>query len=487
MNRYRKLRTSKYLRYIARHDGFALYHSLYGGLCIVDSDIRYLFEVFQTSRSAHEVVTAGCAFDELRIQSFMQLFEERGFLVEDGSNESGQLEDYLETMEKRLHKGGQVGVVQLVLTNLCNFRCEYCFVNSIYSSKERLDAQASKNNRVMHVEEARTYLENVIDIARKNGKTGLSVQFFGGEPLLNWKVMKFVLEHFGAGEEHGLEITYSVVTNGSLITDEIAAYCKKHKVSVIVSFDAPSGEQRVCKNGKNGGELVEQGLSLLNKYYNHVAFNAVLSSETFAVFGYELVDFALEHYVFEIGVLLDLSPGFYEKYSAKDIVDTLWDVYCYGKQKGVQLTGYWHMIFQQLVHKNLYRTRGFKTCSATGCQLSIEPSGDVFACKGSSGYFGNILRIDELLASENYRKYASRAFSNSPECAGCAIEGFCSGFCLGPLEKKYGSISVMEKNACAVYMELTRRLIADMDSEDVAVFTMQRPEKVEHHARERLS
>lgn len=476
MKMCRKLRTSKYLRIVPRHDGFALYHSLYGGLCIVDGNIRRLFEVFRTPKSISDVVGEDLAVDELHIGSFVRHFEEKGFLVEQDSKESSRLGHHLEKVGKNLHKGSQVGVVQLVLTNLCNFRCEYCFVESIYSSEERVKAQASKDNRVMRSDDARVYLERVIALARQNGKTALSVQFFGGEPLINWKVMKSVLEYFGAGEEQGLEIRYSIVTNGSLITEEIAEYCKKYKVSVIVSFDSPSGKQRCCTNGKDSGDLVERSLSLLNKYYNRVAFNAVLSSETFDVFGSDLVDFALAHYVFEIGVLLDLNPEFYERYHAEDIVDRLWDVYLYGKQKGVLLTGYWHMIFQQLLQKDLYKVRGFKTCSATGCQLSIEPSGEVFACKGSSGYFGNIRCPDDLLSSENYRKYALRTFLNSPACRGCEIEGFCSGFCLGPLEKKYGSILVVEKNTCAVYRELARRLIEDADRGELAVFSMQTKE-----------
>ncbi len=473
MNRYRKLRTSKHLRSVSRDDGVALYHSLYGGLCIVDGAIVRLFDYFRSPRSVHDMIEAGYGGQVPSIRSFMRIFEEKGFLVDPALDESAQLDRRLGEIEKNLHRGGQVGVVQLVLTNLCNFRCEYCFIRSVYASEERFRAQAAKNNRMMRAEDARTYIENVIDIVRKNGKASLAVQFFGGEPLLNWKVMKSVLEQYGSGEEHGLEMTYSVVTNGSLITDEIAEYCKKYKVSVIVSFDGPTGGRRLTREGKTGAETIERGLSLLNKYYNRVAFNAVLSGETFDVFGRELVDFALEHYVFEIGVLLDLDPGFYARYSPEDIVDRLWGVYSYGLRSGVQLTGYWYAIFRQLLHRDAYRSRGYKTCSATGCQLSIEPSGEVFACKGSSGYFGNIRRSDELLASEKYRKYALRTFRNAPECTGCEIEGFCSGFCLGPLEKKYGDIAAVEKNACAVYKELTRRLIGDMDPEEVVLFRMQ--------------
>jgi uncharacterized protein len=322
----------------------------------------------------------------------------------------------------------------------------------------------------MSIENARVYLEKIIEIVKKNGNKSLFVQFFGGEPLINWKVIKFVLEHFDRGEKYGIDITYSIVTNGSLVTSEIAEYCKNYDVAVVVSFDSPKGKARNFANGKNSIDKVKHGLSLLNKYGNRIVFNSVLSEKTFQYFDIDLVDFALKYYIFEIGVLLDLDPEFYVKHKTKDIVDQLWNVYTYGKQKGVLLTGYWHMIFQQIVNTNIFKVRGFKTCSATGCQLSVEPSGDVYACKGSSGYFGNILEPEELLSSKNYWKYAMRTFHNAPECDGCEIELFCSGFCLGPLEKKYHDIYVVEKNTCEIYKELTKRLIKDVEIDEIETY-----------------
>ena len=102
--------------------------------------------------------------------------------------------------------------------------------------------------------------------------------------------------------------------------------------------------------------------------------------------------------------------------------------------------------------------------------LRVEPSGDVYACKGSSGYFGNILEPEELLSSKNYWKYALRTFQNAAECDGCEIELFCSGFCLGPLEKKYHDIYVIEKNTCGIYKEITKRLIGDVEIDEIETY-----------------
>lgn len=467
-----RLQKSRYLQIVSRIDGFALYHSLYGGLCIVDENIKDVLDIFHTPITKLEALNAAKVFKEHKINSFMQIFRSKGFLVKPESDEYGALKRKIMDIDKHLHLGCQVGVVQLVMTNLCNFRCKYCFVNDIYSSKERLRSQKSRNNKMMSTKNARNYLEKTIELVKKNGKKSLFIQFFGGEPLMNWNTIRFVLDHFAKGEEYGIDIGYSIVTNGSLLTENIAEYCKRYDVPVIVSFDSPKGNDRIFPNGRSSIDKVKKGLSLLKKYGNRVVFNSVLSEETFAYIDTDLIDFALEYNVFEIGVLLDLNPRFYEIRETEDIVEKLWDLYIYGKRNGVLVTGYWHMIFQQLASTNIFKTRGFKTCSGTGCQLSVEPSGDVFACKGSSAYFGNILKTEELLSSKNYRKYALRTFHNALECEGCEIENFCSGFCLGPLEKRYGDIYVVEKRTCDVYKKLTKNLIRDVEIDEVEAYNM---------------
>jgi uncharacterized protein len=465
-----KLQLSKFVRILQRENDYAVYHSLFGGLCLIDSGILELLKAFVSPKSAYEVIEAYPQYTKEYLESFLSVFKPRQFLINPGCNEYDSLTQKAEYRKSNLHTGQQLGVIQLIVTNLCNFRCEYCFTNLIYSSKERFELQEAADNKTMMPESAQSYIEEVINTLKKAGRNSLHIQFFGGEPLVNWKVIKYVLENFSKGTNYGIDITYSIVTNGSLITEEVAKYFKEYDVPVVVSFDSPRGNDRVMANGQKSFDKVVNGLSLLKSCDNRVVFNSVFSEETFDYFDTDLIDFALEYNVYEIGVLFDLDPNFYVSKTADEIVNKLWKMYTYGKEKGVIVTGYWHMIFQQLVANELFKDRGFKTCSATGCQLSIEPSGNVFACKGSSGYFGKVQNLSELLASPNYEKYAMRVFRNAPDCEGCEIENFCSGFCLGPLEKKYNDICAIEKSTCKVYKELTKCLIMDVVKNEIDTF-----------------
>jgi uncharacterized protein len=327
-----------------------------------------------------------------------------------------------------------------------------------HSSRERIDAQHARANAVMQPAEAEAYLHAVIGMAKRAGNSVLAVQFFGGEPLLNWRTVRHVLQHFDNGAD-GVALSYSVVTNGSTITDEMARTFRQYGVPVIVSYDSPAGDGRPFAGGRKSHDTIRRGIDLLVRQRNRVVLNAALTNSTFDLFDRDLVDFAVNHGVYEIGAVLDLDPSFYETREAAAIADKLWDVCVYGRSKGVVLTGYWHQIFQGLAADDRYGAIGYQNCSAMGVQLSIEPSGAIFACKASGGYFGHILHIEEMLSSKTYRRYAMRACRSPDSCLGCDINHFCGGLCLGSIENRYSDIQAVESSACDVYRELTRRLI----------------------------
>lgn len=78
-------------------------------------------------------------------------------------------------------------------------------------------------------------------------------------------------------------------------------------------------------NGQKSFDKIVNGLSLLKSYDNRVVFNSVFSEETFDYFDTDLIDFALDYNVHEIGVLFDLDPNFYVNKTADEIVNKLWN------------------------------------------------------------------------------------------------------------------------------------------------------------------
>lgn len=464
-----KLRTSPHLVVVPRGSDYAVYHRWRGGLCLVDKAALDLLNHLKTPTDGSPVHRESYGYHEHTAENFIRLFSARGFIINEECDEDAYLAARIQDRRQTGIAGTHIAAVQLVISNACNFKCRYCFEATEHVRESVMES----TRKTMLAEDGIAYLEQVIALARRAGRQSLAIQFFGGEPLVNWKVMKKILTYFGRGQHHQLRLYYVVVTNGSIMTDDIASTLKEFDVSVVVSLDSPENESRPLANGKNSSAIVERGLALAKRYGNRLAINAVYGEATFNEFNLDLVDFALDHGIFEIGVILDLDRDFYIRRSADDIVDTLCRVYHYGRAKGIMVTGYWHMIFDNLVGIDRYEAVGYKTCSALGCQLSIEPSGEVFACKACCVGLGHAMHLSELLHSKTYMQYNMRSCESPPPCIGCEIEHFCSGLCVGSIEKAYGNIQSVESAACKVYRKVVARLISDASVGELPGFYLQ--------------
>jgi uncharacterized protein len=467
-----KLIVSKYLQIVPRNTDYAVYHSLFGNLELINSEGKNLLELFKTSNSIDKVVDTFEKYEPSTIWSYINDLRTRSFLIQDGINEYELIEADYDKRKQYLQSGYLIRVLQLIMTNRCNFNCEYCFVNNMYDSKERAELQRRPTNMKMSFDIAKQSVTNLLDLLQRNGNRYLNIEFFGGEPLINWSVIEFVLETFKNENSNGVNIIYSITTNGSLITERMAEIFKNYGVTVTVSFDAPSKIERSIIKKEKGGECVKRNLEILKKNGNWVTFNSVISKETLDEYdGKALIDIAKYYNIAMIGLILDLNLEFYENEANKEkVLKELWSTYRYGQSQGIPIVGYWHQIFNQIVGKQPVNfLSGYKTCPATGCKLSVEPEGHVFICKCCSGYIGHISDLDHVLASPQYEAYAMRAYMNAPECQGCEIEGFCSGVCMGSLEKKYHRLDVIEKSSCDVFKIITRKLIENVNAQEVDV------------------
>ncbi|MGG7674562.1 radical SAM protein [Pseudomonas sp. WC2] len=470
----------------------AVYHRELGALCLLDEAAHDVLNSFSTGRPIPQKW-----LDEEATSREIELIQQlvaRDFLI----TEKTPIIPATSEISRK------VNIIQLILANACNFGCTYCFEgiqgkemsaeaeiakldqirlvsldevkvdlnDSMYASKERFEHQYDSKNRRMKPADAIRYVENALEACRSTGVNSVMIQFFGGEPLLNWKAIAAVLERFGNGQADGMHIAYSTVTNGSLITEEVAKTFAKYQVAVCVSFDSPTSPSRPLKNGDDSTPVVMQGLRMLQAENNRVAINSALTSSTWEEFDESIVDLAVEVGAGEIGVVVDFDPSFYSRYGAANIVDRLWRVVEYGRQRGVVLTGYWHQIFQVLLGYDAVSERGFKNCSAKGAQFSIEPNGSVFSCKAGSTLIGSIEQKAEILNEPAYLAHAQLRRENPEYCRGCSIEGFCGGLCLGPLEKKYAAIDVVEISACDFYRGITQKHIKALKPFEVPTFNL---------------
>jgi uncharacterized protein len=113
----------------------------------------------------------------------------------------------------------------LNVAHACNLRCEYCF-----ASKSTTDGE------LMSFETGKTALDFLI--ANSRNRSNLEVDFFGGEPLLNWDVVKRLVAYARSLEAaHGKNFRFTLTTNGVLLDDEVLDFCNREFENVVLSLD----------------------------------------------------------------------------------------------------------------------------------------------------------------------------------------------------------------------------------------------------------
>jgi len=446
-----RLCLSKNIEVVPRERDFAVYHRLFGNLCLMDkAGVDYLSSFSEPKEPAISNASS--------MEAYLEELKSRFFVVAEDVDERRYLEKDRNFRIQNMGSGYLVKLLQLVMTNDCNLGCKYCFIDTVLSEGGRTKLKPRKMSPELAIET----VQKVIDIVKGNGNKELSIEFFGGEPLLNWEAIETVLDYFGRGEQHGIDIHYSVVTNAVSVTPEIAKKLHDCAVTAVVSFDSPRNINRVTKRGGNADELIRRGLNILSQNEANITFNTVIVSsniDSYDVIG--LLEVAKKYNVKMIGLILDLAHGPYnDRVKMENIFNKIIETVVAAREYSIPITGYWHQIFEQIIGMRVhYLQKGYKTCVAEGCKLSIEPDGAVANCKCGAVPMGNATNMEAVFKTDLYKSYVMKACETTAFCRGCKIEGFCSGLYMGTLENAFNDVNVMVKGACEFYRDITERLI----------------------------
>ena len=115
----------------------------------------------------------------------------------------------------------------LHVAHSCNLNCAYCFASQGKYHGERA---------IMPYEVGRRALDFLVE--NSGGRTNLEVDFFGGEPLLNWDTVKRLVAYARSIEPaSGKRFRFTLTTNGVLLDDEVADFCNREMNNVVLSLD----------------------------------------------------------------------------------------------------------------------------------------------------------------------------------------------------------------------------------------------------------
>lgn len=242
-------------------------------LCLVNDIGEYYFVTpDQLSQLVHKRLGNGSAiYQELRTKHF---------LVDDKTE--ALLDSWvIKYRTKKSFLDGFTKLHMIVPTLRCNHSCPYCQVSRVSPDKQRYDMSAETAHRT-------------VDLIFKSPAQAITVEFQGGEPLLNFPVIKLVVERMAAEKDrYRKQIDFVVATNLSLLTEDMLAFFKEYRVDVSTSLDGPAflHDANRPKPGNDSHAILVQNLERTRSVLGVQAVAALMTTTRLSL-GYpkEIVD-----------------------------------------------------------------------------------------------------------------------------------------------------------------------------------------------------
>lgn len=332
----------------------------------------------------------------------------------------------------------------------CNLRCRYCFASTgDYDTHKR---------ELMSFDVAKRAIDLLV--ASTEGKRQhCEVDFFGGEPLMNFDVVKQTIAYIREQERlHDKIFKLSLTTNGMLLDAEKMKYLNDNHISLILSLDGrPEIHDRMRPDAGGHGSYDRCARNLVyaaehrngEEYYVRGTFTKYNLDFTKDV--EHMADLGFEGLSMEPVVGDDLSyaiteedlPAIYDEY------DRLTEFYLRRFDEGRPFV-YYHFIMD--LYKGPCIAKRLRGCGAGHEYMCVTPNGDIYPCHqfvGQEDYvIGNV--YEGITDAKLPRLFRDMHVLNKPACAKCWAKFFCSGGCHSNNIKYGGSITTPYELGCKI-------------------------------------
>ena len=347
-----------------------------------------------------------------------------------------------------LQKRPLPSISYILVTDFCNFRCGYCFIEN---SLKRQSISMSKNvaDKVI----------NVLTDAAKEVKE-YRVTFYGGEPLSNSEIVFYIIEKLKQASQKFL---FSCVTNGSFITEDLAKKLKQHNVTVGLSLDgwADIDQNRVLINGRKTFYSALKALAILKEAEVNTGISCTITKQNYK-YAEEIVEFVhrlgIQNIGFNLLTKIETSID-YEVPDPKELAHFLFNAYLKSKELGMFEDRIDRRRASHFFKENLH----IYDCPAFGQQIFFSPLGTVGPCQAfyMSGKYQIPIRDDMKVQEEPlFYKWFELGTLKNKECMSCPAIGICGGACAYDVYVKTGQIGIKEDYFCTFQNEILKLLLS---------------------------
>ena len=387
------------------------------------------FEVIDKyeSRSKEEIILELCAkYPEITADDIEEIFQDIEELKKEGKLFS---EDKFKDLQIDIKaRPTQLKALCLHIAHDCNMCCKYCFAG---------EGEYSGDRSLMSFEVGKRALDFLIE--QSGSRKNLEVDFFGGEPLLNFDVVKQLVAYARSIEkEKGKNFRFTLTTNGVLLNDEVMEWANKECYNVVLSLDGrkeTNDRMRRTRNDKGTYDLIlpkfqkmakernQQGYYIRGTYthYNTDFANDILH---LADLGFEQL--AMEPVVTDPKMDYALQESDIPK--LMDQYDLLAKEMCKRNREGKGFTFFHYMIDLEggpCIYKRI------SGCGVGTDYMAVTPWGDLYPCHQFVGdekfLLGNV--FDGVKNTDIVNEFKLCNVYSREACQDCFAKLYCSGGC----------------------------------------------------------
>ena len=377
--------------------------------------------------------------------------------------ESGKLftKDNFAPMAGKLKEktSGVVKALCLHIAHSCNLNCSYCFASQGKYHGERA---------LMSYEVGRRALDFLIENSGK--RRNLEVDFFGGEPLLNFDVVKRLVEYARSVEkEKGKNFRFTLTTNGMLIDDDVIDFANREMSNVVLSLDGRKeihDKFRVDYQGRGSFDTIVPKFRRLvesrggKNYYmrgtfTHANPDFLKDIEVMLDLGFR--ELSMEPVVCASGDPAELRGEDID--IVKDQYERLAELMLKKHLEGDPFTFYHYMIDLEggpCIYKRI------SGCGSGTEYMAVTPTGELYPCHqfvGEERYkLGNI--YDGVTNKCAQCEFAECNVYAREECRDCWARLYCSGGCAANAYHATGSVKGVYEKGCDLFKKRMECAIA---------------------------
>ena len=338
----------------------------------------------------------------------------------------------------------------LHVAHTCNLNCSYCFASQ---------GKYQGDRALMSFEVGKRAFDFLIE--NSGTRRNLEVDFFGGEPLMNWDVVKQLVAYARSIEkEHNKNFRFTLTTNGILIDDEVIDFLNKERSNVVLSLDGRKEVNDHFRRDYAGNGSYDKIVPKFQKlvkaregknYYVRGTFthnNVDFTNDLFHMADLGFTELSMEPVVCPpddpYALTEEDMPKIFEQYEilAKEMLKR--------KKEGRPFTFYHYMLDLKNGPCIYKRITG---CGSGTEYMAVTPWGELFPCHqfvGDPKYsLGNI--YDGVTNTELQDGFRSCNAYAREECKDCWARLYCSGGCAANSYHATGSITGVYKYGCELF------------------------------------